>query len=86
MHTITIDYNSSVYTAAGWRHVKITARAHRVSAGMAEVVEVLSIDGGTPKGTMSRTGANRQKYHGTGVALREVGARKRLSACQIVAE
>jgi hypothetical protein len=32
----------------------------------------------------SRTGAKRQKYHAAGIAQREVGMKKRLSACEIV--
>ena len=85
MTTLTIEYSTSVYTPAGWRNVTIRAEAERISAGMARVARVLAIDGEAPSGTMSRTGARRQEYHGTGVAKREVGARKRLSACDIVA-
>lgn len=79
-----IKYNTSVFTSAGWRGVTIEAEAE--SAGkMAVVVKVLAIDGENIKPTMSRTGAKRQQYHGTGIALREEGKRKRLSACQILA-
>ena len=82
---ITIRYTTSVFTQAGWRSVSITALAEPSKTGkMARVVEVLLIDGEVPKGTMSRTGAKRQQYHGTGIAQREVGANKRLSACVIV--
>ena len=84
MSTLTIEYNASVFTPAGWRNVTIRAEAERISAGMARVTRVVAIDGETPSGTMSRTGARRQEYRGTGVAEREVGARKRLSACDIV--
>ena len=84
MSTLTIEYNASVYTPAGWRNVTIRAEAERISAGMARVTRVAAINGETPAGTMSRTGARRQQYHGTGVAKREVGARKRLSACAIL--
>lgn len=80
---ITIKYTTGVYTAAGWRSVTVTAEAERTSAGMATVTRVTAIDGDAPAGTMSRTGAQRQQYHGTGVAAREVGARKRLSSCSI---
>lgn len=78
-----IDYKSSVYTPAGWRSVTIRARAEQISPAMARVTEVLAIDGETPSRTMSRTGAKRQEYWGTGTAAREVGARKRLSTCTI---
>ena len=78
-----IDYKSSVYTPAGWRSVTIRARAEQISPAMARVTEVLTIDGETPSRTMSRTGAERQEYWGTGTAAREIGARKRLSACEV---
>lgn len=83
--TLTITYNASVFTAAGWRSVAITAQAEKVSAGMAKVTKVTAIDGEAPAYDMSRTGANRQKYNGKGVAEREVGAKKRLSACTLSA-
>lgn len=85
MTTIVIEYAASVHTAAGWRNVAIKAEATRVSAGMAQVSKVLAIDGEAPVGTMSRTGARRQQFNGAGVAAREVGARKRLSACTLLA-
>ena len=78
-----IDYKSSVYTPAGWRSVTIRARAEQISPAMARVTEVLTIDGEIPSRTMSRTGAKRQEYWGTGTAAREIGARKRLSTCTI---
>ncbi len=78
-----IDYKSSVYTPAGWRSVIIRARAEQISLAMARVIEVIEIDGETPTRTMSRTGAKRQEYWGTGTAAREVGARKRLSTCTV---
>ena len=81
-----IKYSASVFTPAGWRNVTILADAEKISAGMAQVNAVREIDGETPTGTMSRTGARRQQYHGSGVAAREVGARKRLSSCVIVSE
>jgi len=79
-----IEYSASVFTPAGWRNVTITADAERISAGMGRVVSVRAIDGSSPVGTLSRTGARRQEYHASGVASREVGARKRLSACRII--
>ena len=79
-----IEYTASVFTPAGWRGVTIAADAERVSAGMARVTAVTSIDGEDPRPGMSRTGARRQQYNGAGVAAREVGARKRLSACSVL--
>lgn len=79
-----LTYNSSVYTPAGWRHVTITAEAEQISKGMGRIIKVIEIDGEVPSRTMSRTGAKRQEYWGTGVANREVGARKRLSSCTII--
>lgn len=81
-----IEYTASVYTQAGWRSVSITAEAERTSKAMATVTKVLAIDGEKPSYGMSRTGANRQKYNGMGVAKREIGARKRLSTCSVVSE
>lgn len=79
-----IEYKASVMVQAGWRSVTITAEAKSISAKMAEVVEVLAIDGDEPKGYASRTGANRQKYNAKAIAAREVGAKKRLSACEVL--
>ncbi len=79
-----IKYDAGVYTPAGWRGICITAEATPSASGkMAEVTHVLAINGEQPAPTMSRTGANRQKFWGTGVAAREVGKRKRLSACLV---
>ena len=79
-----IKYNASVMTQAGWRGVTITAEVKQISKGMAEVVKVTEINGEAPSSGMSRTGAKRQSYNGKHIALREVGAKKRLSACTIV--
>jgi hypothetical protein len=79
-----IEYNASVKTEAGWRSVTIRAEATQASAAMAEVTKVISIDGEMPGYGMSRTGARRQQYNGKYVAEREIGARKRLSACEII--
>ena len=81
---IRIEYTASVFTAAGWRSVAITADAERVSDGMARVVVVTAINGEDPRPGMSRTGARRQQYNGAAIAAREVGARKRLSACSLL--
>jgi hypothetical protein len=83
---LVISYSASVFTPAGWRGVTIKARAKQVSPGFAEVIGVLAIDDEEPRGTMSRTGARRQEYWGTGVAKREAGKRKRISACTVLAE
>ena len=83
---LVISYIASVFTPAGWRSVTVQARAEQVSPGYAKVTEVLTIDSETPRGTMSRTGARRQEYWGTGVAKREVSKRKRLSACTVLPE
>lgn len=84
MNTIEIKYTSSVFTPAGWRGVTIKATATKTSEKMAEVVEVLEIDGEDPKCNMSRTGASRQRYNGKSISYREVGAKKRLSTCEIL--
>ena len=80
-----IAYEASVFTAAGWRSVTITALAEQVSKGMASVLEVLAIDGEKPVGYTSRTGAKRQQYHAAGISAREIGKRKRISACVVEA-
>lgn len=79
-----VKYNSSVHTPAGFRSVVIEAKAETISLKRLKIVEVLHIDGEEVKNNMSRTSANRQKYYGTGVALRKVGKTKNLSACVIV--
>lgn len=82
---VTIKFNSSVKVEAGWRDVQIKARAEQVSAGMAVVREVVEIDGQAPAYGQSRTGAKRQGFNGKWWAAQQVGARKRLSACEICA-
>ena len=81
---IKINYTSAVFTSAGWRSVSITAMAEQVSPGMAKVIAVTEIDGEEPRGYTSRTGAKRQQYNASGVAAREVGAKKRISTCKIL--
>lgn len=83
---MVINYQASVFTPAGWRSVTIEARAEKTSPKMAKVIEVISIDGDAPVGYTSRTGAKRQTYHAAGIAAREVGVKKRLSSCTILAE
>ena len=84
MNSIKIRYVTSVYTPAGWRGVVITAEASKTSEKMALVVEVLEINGESPKSSMSRTGASRQRFNGASISCREAGAKKRLSACEIL--
>jgi len=81
---IRIKYTASVFTAAGWRSVTIAAEADKTSAGMATVTRVTAIDGEAPRAGMSRTGSRRQQYNGQAIAAREIGTRKRLSACAII--
>jgi len=81
---IRIKYTASVFTGAGWRSVTIAAEADQISAGMATVTRVTGIDGEAPRVGMSRTGARRQQYNGQAIAAREIGARKRLSACAVI--
>lgn len=83
--TITITYNSAVKVDAGWRDVQIKVRAEQISAGMAVVREVVEIDGEAPAYGQSRTGAKRQSFNGKAWAAKQIGAKKRLSACEIVA-
>ena len=84
MEKITISYKSSVMVDAGWRSVCVTAIADKISTGMAVVTEVTDIDGNGNAGYASRTGAKRQKYNVSGIASREIGKRKRISACQVL--
>lgn len=84
METITIEYKGSVLTPAGFRGVLFLAKAEKVSAKRARVLDILKIDGGEVVANMSRTGANRQKFFGFGAARREEGKIKNLSACEII--
>lgn len=83
---MNIEYKSSVYVAAGWRSVTITATAEKISEKRAKVTDVVAIDGEPVRSTMSRTGAKRQSYHGTGIAERERGKIKILSRCDVLAK
>ena len=80
----TITYTTGVYTLAGWRPETVTARAKPLSPKRVEVVEVIDIGQNGKAGYASRTGANRQKYSVGGVAAREIGKIKNLSACEII--
>jgi len=84
MKKITIKYQASVFTPAGWRSVYITAEAEQTSEKMAKVLQVTLIDDEAPIGYTSRTGAKRQRYHAAGIAQREIGKNKRLSSCTII--
>ena len=85
MNTVTIKYNSSVLVNAGWRSIEITAKAELSKTGKkAQVVEVLDIDGEGVTGYASRTGAKRQTYHVGGIAMRELGATKIISKCEVL--
>ena len=84
METITIKYNGTVLTPAGFRSVEMTAKAEKISEKRAKVLEVLEIDGEEVKANMSRTGANRQKFYGIGAAAHEQGKTKNLSTCEVV--
>ena len=85
MNTVTIKYNASVLVNAGWRSIEITAKAELSKTGKkAQVVEVLDIDGEGVTGYASRTGAKRQTYHVGGIAMRELGATKIISKCEVL--
>lgn len=81
-----IEYSASVFTPAGWRSVPIRARCAPKTAKMVTITEVLTIAGDVPTYGMSVTGAKRQSFNGIGVAAREIGAVKRLSACKVIEE
>jgi hypothetical protein len=85
MNEMVIEYKTAVLVAAGWRPVVIRAEAQRTSPRMAVVTRVRAIDDKAPTGYTSRTGAKRQTFDAAGIARREVGARKRLSCCEVVA-
>ena len=81
-----IEYNTSVFTPAGWRGVTVRAEAVRTKPKTASVKRVITVDGTEPVGYASRTGTKRQCYNAKHVALRELGKAKRLSACTIINE
>ena len=84
MNTIKIKYSTSVCTDAGWRSVWVRATASPLSAKMVEVVEVTKISGEDPVKNMSVSGSRRQAFNGISISQREIGAKKRLSTCEIV--
>ena len=83
MDKITIEYKGSVHTPAGFRGVDMLAIAEKISDKRAKVIELIAIDGEEIKANMSRTGANRQKFYGYGVARHEEGKIKNLSSYKI---
>lgn len=83
MEHITITYTLGIKVDAGWRSVEVKALAEK-QGGYAVVKNVLEIDGETPAYGQSRTGAKRQQFNGRYWADRQVGAKKRVSACVVV--
>ena len=83
---ITIEYKTSVYLPKKgvWRSETVIAKARKINEKMAEVIEVLELGGEEAKGYISRTGSKSQVYNASGIAAREVGAKKRLSACEVI--
>lgn len=79
-----IQYNTSVFTPAGWRSEEVTARVEPITAARARVVEVLDIGGNGNTGYASRTGAKRQQYNVGGVAKREIGLVKLVSKAVVL--
>ena len=86
LETVTIDYSASVFVPAGWRSVNITARAEKISPKRVVVLEVIAIDGESPIGYQSRTGAKRQAYHAEGIAKREIGKIKNIASLTSISE
>ncbi len=80
----TVKYNGTVLTPAGFRSVEMTARVEKISEKRVKVVEVIEIDGKPVAANMSRTGAKRQAFYGTGAAAREEGKIKNLSSCTVI--
>ena len=60
------------------------ATASPLSAKMVEVVEVTKIGREDPVKNMSVSGSRRQAFNGLSISQRELGAKKRLSTCEIV--
>lgn len=81
---ITVEYNGSVITPAGYRGVTYTAVAEKISEKRCVVMRVIEIDGKPVVANMSRTGAARQKFYGIWEARNQQGKIKNLSSCTIV--
>lgn len=79
-----IQYNTSVFTPAGWRSEVVTAQAEAINPKRLKVVAVLDIGGNGNHGYGSRTGAKRQQYSVGGVAKREIGAIKLLGKVEVM--
>lgn len=77
---VEVVYETAVCTPAGWRSETVTALAEKISEKRVRVAQVLDIGGNGDSGYASRTGANRQRYSVGGVAAREVGKVKNISA------
>jgi len=84
MSIVTVKYNSSVLTLAGWRSITIVAHANYLSAKRVEIISVDSIDGLTPEKNMTRTGSKRQAYNGLYFAGNESGKVKNISSLELV--
>ncbi len=84
MSIVTVKYNSSVLTLAGWRSITIVAHANYLSAKRVEIISVDSIDGLTPEKNMTRTGSKRQTYDGLYFAGNEAGKVKNISSLELV--
>lgn len=84
MSIVTVKYNSSVLTAAGWRSVTIIAGANYLSAKRVEITCVDSIDGLSPSKNMTRTGSKRQAYDGLYFAGNKAGKIKNVSSLELV--
>ena len=83
---VKVKYQASVKTLAGWRPVSVVAEATLSGTGkMASITKVTTIDGEVPARGQSRTGAKRQEFDGVFWANREIGAKKRVSACEVIA-
>ena len=81
---MTIKYNGSVNTQAGWRSVKFTAKVKKISEKRCEIIEVIHIDDEPISTNMSRTGSKRQKYNGEYFSQAQTGKKKNLSGCEIL--
>jgi len=76
---ISIQYNTAIQLPVGWRSVKITATAEKISEKRVKVITVEDIDGDGNTGYGSRTGAKRQRYNIGGIASSEEGKIKNIS-------
>ena len=79
MNTITIQYNAAIQLPVGWRSVKITATAEKISEKRVKIITVDDIDGNGNTGYVSRTGGKRQRYNIGGIASSEEGKIKNIS-------